>query len=203
MPTKRTLWVFLAVVAVILAAATAVGLVSRGDDVREGWSNDGPVRISAEHGYVVRYAPGEIFTDGFERVHVEGSDPGVLQDVELVGPGADQLEVVGVLLAGPDRRVGTFQVSSGFPPTHRHVKGLGELVEGEGAPLAVGEIGSVLQIGIKVLDPGLVIRTGVRIYYTVNGEKFTALLPGSIAVCPDDMTDRACEAEYMEAAGWG
>ncbi|HEX3929671.1 MAG TPA: hypothetical protein VHW64_03135 [Nocardioides sp.] len=63
---------------------------------------DGPVEIPNPHGYVVRYQVGQVFTDGVERVRLQGSRLAVLRKVEI---------------AGPHRRPGSWEVSDGYPPT--------------------------------------------------------------------------------------
>lgn len=116
------------------------------------WSSDGPVRLPNEHGYVVRYQVGYVFTDGLERIKLDGSRSAVLRKVEITGPSADHFSIVGVSVAGPHRRLGSWEVSDGYPP---HKPGLGKLLPGKNAPLATGTVGSVLLIGLKVVKPGL------------------------------------------------
>jgi hypothetical protein len=156
------------------------------------------VRLPFEHGYVVRYRVGDVFTDGLERIKLEGTQPAVLRNVEITGPSADHFSIVGVMVAGPHRRLGSWQVSDGFPP---HKAGLGELIPAKNAPLATGIVGSVLLIGLKIVKPGLGIRTGVRVFYTIGDRKYTALLPAAIANCPGRMSTDQCQAAYLKAAG--
>jgi hypothetical protein len=150
-----------------------------------------------EHGYVVRYGVGQVFTDGLERIKLTGSQSAVLRRVQITGPSVDHFQVVGVEVAGPHRRIGSWEVSDGFPP---HKPGLGKLVPGVGAQLAPGLMGSVLLIGLKVVKPGLGIRTGVKVYYTVGDRKYVAVLPASIANCPHGMTLDQCQSAYIKAA---
>jgi len=158
------------------------------------WVEGGPLRVPDQNGYVVRYESGEVFTDGFQRLLLEGKAPGVLERVELVGPDADHFEVVGILLAGPDREVGSVQVYDGFDgsATDPAVRGLGRLVPAEGADLATGKTGSVLQIGMRVVKPGLAVRSGIRVYYSVGETRYSAFQPGGVVVCPDGRTDEQC-----------
>lgn len=162
------------------------------------WSSDGPVRLPFEHGYVIRYRVGEVFTDGLERIKLEGNEPAVLRRVEITGPSADHFRIVGVMVAGPHRRLGSWQVSDGYPPRK---PGLGELLPVKDAPLATGIVGSLLLIGLKVVKPGLGVRTGVRVFYTVGDRRYTALLPASIANCPGGMSTDQCQEAYLKAAG--
>jgi hypothetical protein len=70
-------------------------------------------------------------------------------------------------------------------------------VPAHGASLPTGITGSVLVIGLKLVKPGLGIRTGVRIYYTVGGKKYTPLFDAAIANCPATMSTRACQNAYL------
>jgi hypothetical protein len=189
--------------ALIVCAVAAVALVVVASIVYQRlrapeWSSDGPVRLPNEHGYVVRYQVGDVFTDGLERIKLDGGQSAVLRRVEITGPSADHFSIVGVMVAGPHRRLGSWEFSDGYPP---HKPGLGELVPAKNAPLATAIVGSVLLIGLKVVKPGLGIRTGVRVFYTVGDRKYTALLPASIANCPDGMSTNRCQEAYLEAAG--
>lgn len=155
----------------------------------EEWPTDGPARLPWPHGYVVRYRVGQVFTDGLERVVLRGTQPGVLRRVELTGPGADHFQLIGLMVAGPHRRLGSWEVSDGFPPDK---PGLGALVPGVGALLATGRVGSVLLIGLRVVKPGLGIRGGITVYYTVGGRKFSADYSATIVNCPRRMTSGQC-----------
>lgn len=71
------------------------------------------------------------------------------------------------------------------------------MVPAEGARLAPGKKGSVLQIGLKVVKPGLAVRTGIRIYYSVWDEKFLSYQPGGIVNCPKGtLMDECFDAMY-------
>lgn len=189
-----------ATLGVAALAGALVGLVY--DIEPDGlWTDGGPLRVPDQNGYVVRYSTGEVFTDGYQRLLLEGDGPGVLRRVELVGPDADHFEVVGVLLAGPDRKVGSIQVYDGFgdSATDPALRGLGTLVPAEGAELAPGRTGSVLQIGMRVVKPGLAVRSGVRIFYSVGDNRYSAFQPGGVVVCPEGRTDDQCfDALFQE-----
>ena len=170
--TLRKPWISTLCVVALVAAAAAVAWLSGFGPFAPTYEEGGPIRVPDQHGYVVRYEVGDEFTDGYERVLLTGDQPGVLERIEMVGPHVDHFEVLGVLLAGPNRKTGSVQVYDGFTdrPTDRAARGLGPLIPAEGARLAPGKVGSVLQIGLKVVKPGLAIRTGVRIYYSVGDE---------------------------------
>lgn len=190
-----------AVALVLAVGVTAWVLRNELFGATAGYADDGPVIVPDQHGYLVRYSVGDVFTDGFERVKLAGDRPGVLERVELVGPGVDHFELLGVLLAGPQRKTGSVQVYDGFTdePTGPSVEGLGKLVPAEGARLATGKVGSVLQIGLKVVKPGIAIRTGIRIYYSVGDTQFVSYQPGGIVNCPQGTSDDACFEELYAA----
>lgn len=97
-----------------------------------GAQKTGQSSFRIRHGYLVRYQAGDVFTDGYERVLLRGDQPGVLERVDLGGPGVDHFELLGVLLAGPKRDTGAVQVYGGFTdqPTDPAARGLGELGPG-------------------------------------------------------------------------
>lgn len=108
---------------------------------------------------------------------------------------------MGVLLAGSERKVGAVQVYDGFTdaPTDPQAKRLGPLVPAEGAELATGKLGSALQIGLKVVKPGLAVRSGIRVYYSVGEKRYSSFQPGGIVLCPADQADDECfDALYEE-----
>lgn len=156
------------------------------------WSPDGPLRIPHEHAYFVHYRPGEVFTDGLERLLLTGDRAAVLERIELEG-GEDHIEFLGAKLAGPQREVGSIQLSDGFPPEN---PAFGELVEAEGARIEPSRVGHEMLIGIKVVRPGYAVRDGVRLYYRVGEEKYTAYFPAAIVFCPGNLSEDACVERY-------
>ena len=182
-----------AVAVAIAATATAAYLAHHSPE----WQSGGPVRLPVKHGYVVRYQVGQVFTDGLERVKLNGNSPAVLRNVEISGPSADHFRMVGVMVAGPQRKLGSWEVSDGFPPQKA---GLGKLVPGIGASLATGNVGSLLLVGLEVTKPGLAIRTGLKVFYTVDGKRYVVQYPASIANCPKAMTISQCQDAYIKAA---
>jgi hypothetical protein len=183
----------LAAAATLAVAAVATYAYTRSP----GWEPGGPVEVPVAHGYVVRYQVGQVFTDGLERVKLRGSQPAVLRKIEISGPSADHFKVVGVMIAGPNRKLGSWEVSDGFPPTK---PGLGPLVPGIGARLAPGKVGSLLLIGLKVVKPGLGIRTGLSVFYSIGDKNYVAKYPASVANCPPSMSDMQCQRSYLKAA---
>lgn len=59
---------------------------------------DGPMVIPFDHGWSTTMEPGEVFTDGYEILHLTGDQPATVTDVRLVG--ADGLRLVSAKIAG-------------------------------------------------------------------------------------------------------
>ncbi len=103
-----------------------------------------------------------MFTDGWQRLLARGHAEVVVESVELTG--SRGLELLDVLYAGPDRKIGSIQVMSGFPSRHR---ALGELTPVEGASVPAGDMGLELIIGLRVTRDGFAVRRGIRVHYRV------------------------------------
>jgi len=159
-------------------------------------STDGPLRIPHDHAAFVHYRPGQVFTDGLERLLLTGDRDAVLERVELEGA-EDHIEFLGARLAGPHRTVGSIQLSDGYPPDN---PAFGQTVDAEGARIGRSQVGHELLIGIKVTKAGYAIRDGVRLYYTVAGRKYTAYFPAAIVFCPDNVSEDACAERYESEA---
>lgn len=170
----------------LLVALTACQSV--GDDIEQG----GPLLVPAEHGYRTEFDEETVFTDGFERLILDGDEPATLVDVRLVGTDGT-MELVGAKLAGDERRVGSIQVTPFWPPTDRR---LGDLVPAEGAALPTGELGALLQLGIRITTSEFAYRTGVEVDYRVGDQTYRQVLPGAIANCGATQTLKECRAEF-------
>lgn len=137
------------------------------------------------HGYVIRdLVVGQRFTDGWETLHIKGSDPIVIRKVETLG-GAPGLRQVGALVAGGSRSVGSIQSDRSFPPPKD--PGFGPLIPAVGAELTARPRGELpyweLVIGYRVTRPGAWKRKSIAITYESNGETFTQRFPAVIIAC--------------------
>jgi hypothetical protein len=187
--------------AAIAAAASAVALAAlfmfwqAGDNREEG----GPLETVNEHGYSVTVAPGESFTDAMETLTVSGDRPAAIESVELVG--GKGLEVLGFSLLRPERKV-----NLSWRPQYPPADDTGFLdptliIPGEGAVIRPHVTrGWELLLGLKVTRPGPLWREGVRINYSVDGKRYSQVLPAQLSVCTsDDQYDAEgrCPAEDM------
>lgn len=163
--------------ATMLAAAAATLLAGCGDEPARG----GPIERGMPHGWAISKAVGEEFTDGMETIEVKGDQPVYIDSVDLVG--GDGLEIVGVRLVTPDRPFGAIQVIHAWPPADPELDP-GHIREVDGTAVTPsGEHGWELLLGLKAVDDGYLVREGIRINYTVDGEQFTQVLPAELAVC--------------------
>ncbi len=180
------MWTAAVVVAVasLVAGATAVHL-GRSDPKAGSVERraDGPMHVPPAHGGAVTLRTGAVFTDGFEILSVAGDEPATIDSVALVDNGG--FELLGAKVASPDRRTGFVQFLHGWPPAGPELKGT-RPIDAMGAsitPSAAGEPGWELFVGIRVTGTGVLERTGIKVDYTVAGERFTATLPAQLVVC--------------------
>ncbi len=175
----------------LCAAAGCAGTPSE-----PGWGSGGPMLTPPEHTWFVTRDPGDTFTDGLERLRLDGTVDGVVDRVELVMRGGDEdaVELVGALVAGEDRKVGSWQLSDGFPPEKPGK--FGPLVEADGAPLPAGGLGSLLLVGMRPTGTEYAVRDGVNVYYTVDGDRYVTFLPASVVFCPPSGDEDDCVAKW-------
>lgn len=177
-------------VLVAVAAATAAALGYIGG----GRSTDGPLNPGPPHGWAATAKVGDVFTDGLELLHLRGTEQAVIEDVRLVGD--DGLELAGAVLAGPERGIGAVQYMPTFPP-HNNPQIDAELVEAEGTwitPEGKDRKGTwELLLGIRPTTEGYLVRTGVEVDYSVQGEEYTVLIPAHLAVCTSQKYERRGE----------
>lgn len=144
-----------------------------------------------------------MFTDGFETLTFSGSADASLVQVRLLGDPA--LELTGVALAGPARRIGSVQLLSEFPPKDPRLGGRGNLItDAVGYPMRSDtrdDIGWELLLGMRAAEPGRHVRTGIEVTYDVAGERYTEVIPAALAVCAGgaDIDLRDCELPDMPA----
>ena len=183
------------VVAAIVVTLSAVLLAGCGGSP----STDGPLRVPKEHGSST--APlevGQVFTDAYEILVVNGENPVTIKEVSLSG--ADpQMELVGTLIAGEERSENIVG-DTVFPPKNFD---LGPLTEAEGAillPKSQQPAGSAgftdyeLILGIRVTEPGLWKRTGVRVLYEAGGREYLWESPAELVACTKEFSEdgRTC-----------
>jgi len=136
---------------------------------------------------------GQVFTDGLEMLVVEGDEPITIREVSLTG--ADpQLELVDAKVAGEERTL-NFAYDPAFPPAEMD---LGPLSPAEGMVLAprsqqrTGKDGFTdyeLLLGIRVTEPGVWKRTGVRILYDVGDRRYVWNSPAELITCTKDYSE--------------
>ncbi|MCW2792311.1 MAG: hypothetical protein JWO76_1409, partial [Nocardioides sp.] len=161
-------WPLIAVaagIALLVAAALVVnpGSHGDGDPSADGAVKGDALRVPPFHAWVVDYPLGTTFTDGLERLVNTGSDPATIRRVELLGDDVP-FEIVGAMYAGEHRKVGSLQLSKGFPPDRPGL--LGPVQPLEGAVVEPDdELGLELLLGLRVIEEGYAERTGIRVYY--------------------------------------
>ena len=181
-------WVALVVVLVAGWSPTS------GDGVQTEASNStGGLRLAIPHRTVVGDRDvGDRFTDGFETLQFDGREPFTIHKVETVG-GNDNVQQVGVLLAGNDRKAGSVQFFEGFPPVDPLV---GDPIDpiGQELPARPGKKYPTweLLVGYEIAKAGVWERESLRITYSRGGETHTALLEAGWVICTPDVPD--CDA---------
>lgn len=184
--------------AVVVSMAGLVGCSSNADSPPVPGSGDtfeqgGPLLVPPDNVYYPDYEQGDVFTDGWQRLLVKGDERAVVESVELTG--SNGLELVDVLYAGADRKIGSVQVMPRFPPRRR---ALGQLMPVEGATVPPGDMGLELIIGLRVTGDGFAFREGVRIRYRVGQTRYVVDFPSGIAVCPPRTPFEACEEQWNQ-----
>jgi hypothetical protein len=142
------------------------------------------MQIAKAHGWAWSVPVNQTFTDGLETLTLSGDMPGIISKVELVGD--DALELVGAKIAPPPRRIAFSQVFEKWPPGGKLVFDPATLVDIPGAEVGSEDdspMGWELLLGIRATQPGVHLRTGIRIYYTVGEKDFVAEIPAELQVC--------------------
>ena len=183
-------------VLLIAVIVTAVAMTAGG----EGNTRvpGGPIRVPPPNVYYLPYEEGDVFTDGFMTVELRNGARGTLRSVELIG--GEGLELLGVKVAGKDRKYNSIQVTEGYPPNRR---AFGALRDATGAEIPAGRLGLELLVGLKVATDEYTVRDGLRVHYPVNGTDYVADFPASIAICPPvQLTVDECREEFEAEADW-
>jgi hypothetical protein len=186
---------------VATAALVGVGLLAALWAYRRGRSADGPLLKPPPHGQIAIPEPGDVRTDGNERLRLSGSAPATITDVEVVG-GEKSSEFLGAMIAGPNRRrFGLTQQFNQYPPEADY---LGELKPAVGAVLkphtqvSYGMQDNELLVGYRVIADEFAARTDIVISYTVDGEDFELTIPARLVTCPTTMTESECSQRADE-----
>lgn len=145
----------------------------------------GPLAEAPAHAWAIEAAVDRPFTDGFTVVWLTGDQDAVIESIELEGAD-DGLELVGAKLAGPDRGYGSVQHFKAWPPKSYRPLDPSSVVDAEGATITPDQAGWELLLGIKATKEGYLTREGIRVNYTVDGEKFSRVLPSTLFVCGGD-----------------
>jgi hypothetical protein len=183
-----------------LAAALAAILVSL-VTACGGSPEAGPMSPPNPHGWAITKGVGETFTDGFEVLRLRGDRPAVLDSVALVG--SEGLELVGFRLAGPDRSMGAVQLVDNFPPRDPMLSDVRPANDTTITPVSKsGSIGWELLIGIKVVEEGYHVREGVRVDYTVDGERFSVVHPAQLVVCTSEKYHKRGDCPFPDEDEW-
>ncbi len=178
-----------AVVVTLAALAGSVG--PQGSRAVRG----GPDRLPPPAVYLTEFEQGHTFSDAYSRVVLSGRTPGVLDRVQILG-GDDYFELVGVKVAGADRKFGHITFAESYPPRQPRV--LGPLADGAGAPLNTESAGSLLLVGLRVTREGIGSRTGLRVHYSVGDQHYYQDHPAAIVNCPPGTPRTECDLAFDE-----
>lgn len=145
----------------------------------------GPLRPAPAHGYGPAIVePGVAFSDGFEILTVDGDDTAIITDIRLINS-SEELTLVDVLLAGPERESGAIiQFEPQFPPATDPA--FGRLIAAVGAelrPNSTNPMGYELIFGLVVDEEGVFRRGGYVVDYTVAGQQFSRSYEAEIIIC--------------------
>lgn len=157
---------------------------------------DGPLVVPEPHGWATTQPVGRVFTDGLEVLRLDTDQTATIESIELVG--AQDLEIVGALLAPPPRTYGAETVMRSFPPRRPALFDRASLVEATGATIGpragAGQMGWELLLGLRATAAGIGFRDGIRIVYSVDGTRHDATFPAEVSVCtsPGLEVDGSC-----------
>jgi hypothetical protein len=177
---RRTLAAFVAALAMLLPACSSE---PSSDEPR----SEGPLVVPPEHGWARTWPAGRVFTDGLEVLKTKGDAVATIESVELVG--ADNMKLVGTLLAPPPRNYAAEGFIKAWPPRMPGLFERSTLVPAVGATVGPGagaeDMGWELLLGIEATGDGIASRDGVMITYSVASVRYQATLPARAVVCTD------------------
>lgn len=156
---------------------------------------DGPL----PSGFSVKRAFNSDITIGQLTVQNLGSESLTLLEV-VPRRGRQRLDVLGVQVAGLDRKFAINQIYDKWPPTDPD---LGRLQDVPGAVLEPGEDsrtrGYEILLGLRVASMGRSTLTAIEIKYrTAGGERREVVFDSTFAVCTDSPTNNDCPIELGE-----
>ena len=141
--------------------------------------SDGAAQTEPDaHGWSIAEQTGSIFTDGFETV--EPTDGPIIIEKVVAAGESDDVRLVGVKVAGPDREIGSVQFSDGFPPTSSDFGA----VSFRDLPYTVNAGQSAeLLLGYQVVREGRWQRSEVEIQYRFRGTLYRQRFHAELVVC--------------------
>lgn len=189
-PRARGIW-FTALSVIILAVLVLELRLHDDPQVAQG----GPMGQNSPSGSILSIRLGHIWTDGQTALYLSGREPAVITAVRVVG-GDPALQLLGVRIAGPDRRQAVTQEFFSYPP--RVTGNLGTVEAAVGAEiLPTNEtrlhLGYELLVGYKFVSNVFSTRSEIVIDYSVSGSSYEAKIPARLVLCPTTMTDVACQ----------
>lgn len=158
---------------------------------------DGPMRKVSPHGSATTLPVQTVFTDGLEVLQLKGEEDATIEGVELID--SEGFELLGAKLAPPDREAGAIQIIDSWPPVDRDLdeSTLVEAVGQEVTPIAQDPGGWELLIGLRVVEEGHLLRSGIRVLYEVDGEDYVLDIPAEFTVCTDSSYEVDGQCPYL------
>jgi len=174
----------------MLAVAAGLVLIGSGCSSSQEPSEHGPAATANPITYYPTFPTGTTFTDGVEVFVIHGQRPATIRTVQVLGASAG-MKVLGVRVAGPDRQYGAIEILHRFPPADPR---LGPLFPADGYIVHPGPLGAELLIGMKITEPGVQRRTGIRVTYTVGSTTYQKTYRAAIVNCSPGTRNPGCNS---------
>ena len=187
MRTRLAALVAVGVVAVVTGAGAASGVLP-------WWPRpDGPLAQPDPHGYALPVEVGEVVTDAFDMLVVEGDAPVVIKDVTPVYADTG-VRTVGTLLSGADRAVAVeSQFYRQWPPADEALGAVTEVAGSRVHPPDETRIPPQVLIGMEVAEPGHHLRQGFWVTYAVGLVHYREYFDAQLTFCtPAAMDGDVC-----------
>ncbi|MCM0622818.1 hypothetical protein [Nocardioides bruguierae] len=177
------------VIPVFSISLLMLGACSSDDAVPSAKSvgSDGPMVHVSPHGWAEPVQVGQTISDGLEVLYLENvpSDAtAVITNVSLIGD--DALELVDAYIVPGPRKVGSFILPDQWPPVEgsRLTPVLDPAIGASiGTRSASDDWGWLLVIGMRSVQPGYKVRSGIRIDYEYLGTEYFVNVPGVVGMC--------------------